>query len=303
MDKLKTTNNGGMPFDLDDLRWIDKGVRDTFKAIGNAMADSETDGVVLWGCDVTDAGGSYNIASGAIYAANEIWLVDAHSVVKLAGAGSWYIKKVITYDPTGNETFENSATVDTYEIRRLRWTNTDIDGVAGSNPDFVNVGFNVLSPQKFSDVFVLKTSFDQLQTDFNTLQTDATKSGFLNFDFSGIGESLVDWETAISQLGMTTNQRGSLAKGIGQIKIPALSVLEITFLTDFSAGYDVIALSIPSFSGYSKPDLTITNYPIAYDPTNDKPTVVLVNNQNIERTASVYVKSKFSFGISVKQLA
>jgi hypothetical protein len=165
MDKLITTNNGGMPFDLDDLRWIDQGVTASFKAIAKALNLNSETGFRLFGAEVTDAGSTYNVAAGAIFAADEIWLVNGHSVAKLAGSGSYYWKQVITYDVTGSETFESGATVETYQIRRLQFTNTDLDGAA-SGSDIL--GIHLLS---MSDAWTTTTVFNTLSDQINNANT------------------------------------------------------------------------------------------------------------------------------------
>ncbi len=165
MDKLITINNGGMPFDLDDLRWIENGITESFKAIATGLNPNSLTAIRMFGAIASDAGSTFNVSAGAVFYDNEIWLVESHSVAKLTVSGSWYWKQVITFDSTGSETFENGATVDTYQKRRLELTNSEIDGAAGSG----TIGGLHLSG--LDTAFTLKTVFDTLDSQINNSST------------------------------------------------------------------------------------------------------------------------------------
>lgn len=116
MNKLQTNYDGGMPLELDDIRWEDAAVREALKGIMMGLVDTE-DGVIMQGCGVGDQGTTWNFGAGFIYWKNEIFYVPGGVINKTGHTVYWDIE--VTYDPTGNETFEDVGVHDTYEIRRM----------------------------------------------------------------------------------------------------------------------------------------------------------------------------------------
>lgn len=114
MNKLKTTDNGGMPFQLDDLRWIDASVREAFKGLASFIGTNS----ILSGVTETVASNIREYNTGFVLIDGEVYIVTSTSTVNTDTNPFIYIEPVITYDPTGLETFQDSNQYDTYEIRK-----------------------------------------------------------------------------------------------------------------------------------------------------------------------------------------
>lgn len=256
MDKLITTNNGGMPFDLDDLRWIEQGVAASFKALAKAMNLNNETGFRLWGATVTDAGGSYNISAGAIFAFDEIWLVDAHSLTKLAGSGSYYWKQVITHDVSGFETFESAATVDTYQVRRMKLTNTDVDGAAGGS-DINGLQFLSMS-DAFTTLSVFNTLNDQINNTTTGISPNLVRSAFVR-QATNVGSSYQNFTDITS---LTSIRGGDPALHASGVALGIKFIKNRVYRFEFNCpnySLDVIRIkNVPSshieFSGFTARD-------------------------------------------------
>jgi len=99
MNKLKTTMDGGMPLELDDIRWEQEAVREGFKAILDIIPVLDASGYIINGCLVTEQASSYLISAGYVYISGEIYKVDEHEVV-FGTAGCHYVYEIeVTYDP------------------------------------------------------------------------------------------------------------------------------------------------------------------------------------------------------------
>ncbi|MFK5855367.1 MAG: hypothetical protein QM503_04485 [Bacteroidota bacterium] len=117
MNKLKSTNHGGMPIELDDLRWMDESYREAFKATIKSLTGEATAGAKLFGCEVVDTeqGDVFTCTEGYVFFNDEIYFVPAHNLVH--SDNFLYFKEVITYDPLGDEVFEDANPFGTYEKR------------------------------------------------------------------------------------------------------------------------------------------------------------------------------------------
>jgi len=119
MNRLKTGIDGGMPLEQDDFAWIHSCNMEALQGLVNALCPEDLyEGFILQGCSVVDAGSDYEIAEGFIAWNGEIFYVPAHSLTKATGTYYWGIE--ITYDASGNETFEDLDANDTYEQRRMK---------------------------------------------------------------------------------------------------------------------------------------------------------------------------------------
>lgn len=112
-----------MPFELDDLRWMDDAYRDAFYGLASAFGIDDHESFILSGCAVTiTVNGNqdiYECSAGYIYYMGEILKVNNHTV---SIANNPSTKMVIfdidiSYDPDGNENFEVGGPFDTYEVR------------------------------------------------------------------------------------------------------------------------------------------------------------------------------------------
>lgn len=117
MNKFKTTDQGGLPFVLDDNRWQDDGYRQAFKGIMSAYGVTDNQAVILSGCERTITASTITISEGYISIAGEICFVPTHSYPNagLSNLEYWVID--VSYNNDGVKTFQNGDTNDTYEVR------------------------------------------------------------------------------------------------------------------------------------------------------------------------------------------
>lgn len=122
MNKLKTDINGGMPLELDDIRWEQAAVREAFYGLISAFGITAPLSFKLSGCDVSITGGGadYACAAGYICLEGEVCAVDSHSVTINPVNQMAVFQLEVTYDPSGEETFEDTSVNDTYEIRKAK---------------------------------------------------------------------------------------------------------------------------------------------------------------------------------------
>ncbi len=117
MNKLDTSNNGGMPIELDDLEWLDAAYRDAWYGFISAFGITAPTSFKLSGCVVTVVGNIFTTTAGYLCLNGEILKVDAHSITTTAlHTAKWILEE--TYDITGNEQFFNTNSYDTYQKRR-----------------------------------------------------------------------------------------------------------------------------------------------------------------------------------------
>lgn len=118
MNRLKTNIDGGFPLRLDDFRWTEEANKEALTGLVRALIGSE-DGAKLYGCVVVDTeqGDVWTCSDGFIYMNDEIFYVAEQSIVN---TGTLWFEELITYDASGNKTFEDASTNDTYEIRRAQ---------------------------------------------------------------------------------------------------------------------------------------------------------------------------------------
>lgn len=125
MKKLITTNNGGMPIVLDDLRFLESSYTEIINAI---VAHDNTNPVIISGCkyDKEQLEDTNNLVmtAGYIYFAGEIYAVDAVNSA-LVGSESFYWNITTSYDPAGSKTFQNSAVHNTYQIKKAEVLKSD----------------------------------------------------------------------------------------------------------------------------------------------------------------------------------
>lgn len=119
MNKFITSDNGGLPIHLDDLRFIDDSVRNVLKGIMSAYGIAADESFILSGAGSTLNGGNFDIAAGYISLDGEILEVEAHSITTTLAPGEAHVWKLKTAnDPAGLKTFESTASFDTYEVRQ-----------------------------------------------------------------------------------------------------------------------------------------------------------------------------------------
>jgi hypothetical protein len=115
MNKFKTNINGGLPFTLDDLRWMDAAYREAFLGFWKAFATDTKDGFILAGCAMADQSVGTTVNEGWICLNGEICYVPEHTIPAGSATAHWDFD--LSYDSTGLKTFADSTTNDTYEVR------------------------------------------------------------------------------------------------------------------------------------------------------------------------------------------
>lgn len=120
MNKLNTINNGGHPIELDDLRWMDSAYRNAFLGLLSGFGILPNETFILSGCNKTTSGSTITVTEGYICLEGEILYMPEQTYPVPTGSDVDYFELDVTYDPLGNETFEDTTTHDTYEIRQAK---------------------------------------------------------------------------------------------------------------------------------------------------------------------------------------
>ncbi len=118
MNQLKTTNLGGFPFELDDIRFMMDGIKEAFKGILSGIGGYDNGATgKLSGCKDNGSGvvssGFVAINGEVLYYPGGLW-----PPITPGPGKSLHFKLDVTYDSAGLETFENGSSHDTWEIRR-----------------------------------------------------------------------------------------------------------------------------------------------------------------------------------------
>lgn len=84
MKKLIMTHEGGMPLNLDQLRWLDNGINEALHAICRSLLPPGATSLVLEGCDITPVQNTdqFNVSDGWLYrheGGGKICRVQAHT--------------------------------------------------------------------------------------------------------------------------------------------------------------------------------------------------------------------------------
>lgn len=119
MNKLKTTQNGGFPFVLDDLKWMDDSYREGIAGILSAFELNPNDTIILSGCVKTSSGTTVTVTEGFLFLNREILYFPGGNLT-LNHPASVYFDLDVAYDSSGNKLFEDATTNQTYEVRRAK---------------------------------------------------------------------------------------------------------------------------------------------------------------------------------------
>ena len=118
MNRLLTPN-GGMPLQLDDLRFLQDAYREGFKGLLHEFAKAQNGNIILSGCEVTDNGATRSLSEGFIMLDFEVLYVPPVAGIVLA-ANTIVLGLDVSYDPAGLDIFFDNASRDTYEVRRAK---------------------------------------------------------------------------------------------------------------------------------------------------------------------------------------
>lgn len=115
MNILKTDYNGGMPFDLDDIRWMQNSYIDAFNNLLKDFAIGTNPNFIVTGCEIVGSPLLY-LSKGYVYLNGELLQVDEQSLPGIFG--TLVLKKVTTYDVVGTEEFKDWISHPTYQKNR-----------------------------------------------------------------------------------------------------------------------------------------------------------------------------------------
>ena len=116
MKILKTTDNGGFPAVLDDIRWLQNAFAEV---LANLATINGQNSFIIWGCEPTVIGSLQGHTAGAVFINGEMCLVDADTVgIDPADSANWVWEKVVTMDPAGLKVYEDTTAHDTYQITK-----------------------------------------------------------------------------------------------------------------------------------------------------------------------------------------
>lgn len=107
--------DGGMPFECDDLRWMQDGYLEAIIALSKGLGLSSP-GLffIIYGCEITDGGSTWDLSAGVCVFDGEVCQVAAQTLTKDTSK-YFYLGKVEQNDSTGQEVFLDSSTNETYK--------------------------------------------------------------------------------------------------------------------------------------------------------------------------------------------
>lgn len=224
MNKLITTDTGGFPYVLDDIRWEQSAYREALNDIVKGIVASGTTDFVLWGCNITDNTTNFDVSEGAIVFDGEIYhLAAATNLTKVALQYLIFKPSTGTYDSNGLKTFQDAATHDTYEKRFATATIGAIPG-AGSYIIASTAGAAAI-PEKYDYTFAnLVTNPTKITLGETTI--DDCGSYYATNNITAANNKVYFWKT-----GSTVQIRGGFSQN------PATSVTTRYRVGSLPSGY------------------------------------------------------------------
>jgi len=122
MNKLliPSTNIGGHPLTLNDLRFLQDAILDALKGLGAGFGNALDDTYILAGCEVVLAGVlTYNVAEGYMLYKGEVCKVDAHTYIGSLATAKWDVAGSI-YDIGSEKAYKSGAIYQTRQIRKVK---------------------------------------------------------------------------------------------------------------------------------------------------------------------------------------
>lgn len=162
MDKLNIYL-GGDPLYYEDIIFSQDSVRDSFKGVLSAFVNGDNDTFIISGCTATFDGTLFTVAPGYICFRGELCKVDEHTTSVL---NEWRL--LITYDPDGNQVYDDTSIHDTQEVRKAKIYPTIDGGGAGQS----------CATTRRIEARLIET----LATAHNWLTTFAFIAPFMNYD-------------------------------------------------------------------------------------------------------------------------
>jgi len=130
MNKLITTYNGGMPFTLDDLGFLQKNTMDTFiDVVKTITGNSAINNAVLYGLEFDNS--TLELSAGVMIHNDELYSYQGDTVAATYPT-DYEVYYIPVYDIDGNKLFNDSTTHDTYKLNTIGIAKTaDIDAMSG----------------------------------------------------------------------------------------------------------------------------------------------------------------------------
>jgi len=186
MNKLITTDTGGYPFVMDDIRFLDDSIRDAFKGLNNHLIDSTltNDGFIFDKINYTatapkiSASDSWTFPETYAVLNGEILLIPETILSGTVSFGDCYCLELddsFTGTAPGLKTFLDSSSNETYQIRKGKLTliasasvvlGTDVPILYG-----IGVEWNYLFQQRYSYRTRAKFGIDTIQTQVSANET------------------------------------------------------------------------------------------------------------------------------------
>jgi len=193
MNKLITTNNGGYPFVLDDLRFVDDSVRETFKntfRMYGGTSGTGSDGFLLTADYYQNQilPGGTTIPQMGVFMNGEIFTLNSFTLPVAPSGSNNFINIVIETGYTnfapGLKVLQNGVSLNTYETRIANRINTNSGGGGGYAGQF----------QAFQWVSAGASSGWKILNNANFTYLQNQKSG-LNSAFINIGTNTTNIAT------------------------------------------------------------------------------------------------------------
>lgn len=119
MNKLKTTDLGGFPINLDDFRFEQASVRDAFIGLLSAFGIAANETFIISGVNpVYTSGVGITWSAGWVSILGEVCKVDAGSLAHTTVPAKLKWDILSTFDSAGIKTFKDGGSHSTYEVRK-----------------------------------------------------------------------------------------------------------------------------------------------------------------------------------------
>lgn len=105
-----------MPLQLDDFNFIQDAFKEGLKGVLFEFVKAKNGNVILAGCNITGSSAPYNVSEGFVMMDYEVY----HCPAQTSNFSLVVLEPDITYDPSGNDLFQDGVARDTYEVRRAK---------------------------------------------------------------------------------------------------------------------------------------------------------------------------------------
>jgi len=126
MKELQINYNKAVPFNWDDLGWLQASIKEAIYGIISAFGIAPADSFRISGCSVSIAGSDYTTTAGWLSYNGEIMYVPAHTTTKQAGQ-LIYWEPDESYDPSGAKLDIDGDPVDCYKVRVAKMFSRAVD--------------------------------------------------------------------------------------------------------------------------------------------------------------------------------